>query len=132
MATQPYLKSAVGARLVVMNAVTGLFSCAVGGWMNNYVIRAPEVMRGIGIQDPETGKIVGVSKMCANSARWQTANSRVAMAMPLLFPAIMMWSIERVGLMPKKVIPLELLKITLLAIQLSFAVPCSMACYPQF
>jgi len=131
MGTAPYLKNAVGARLVVMNALTSLLCCAVGGWMNNFVIRAPEAMKGIGIQDPENGKTMGTSKMCANAARWQTANSRVAMAMPLLFPAFMMTAVERLGMMPRRFLPLESLKISLLTVQLIFAVPISMACYPQ-
>jgi hypothetical protein len=74
---------------------------------------------------------MGISKMCANAARWQTANSRVAMAMPLLFPAAMMTLVERLGMMPRRFLPLEAFKITLLTIQLTFAVPISMACYPQ-
>jgi hypothetical protein len=49
MASAPYLKTAAGARLVVMNSMTSLLCCAVGGWMNNFVIRAPEAMKGIGI-----------------------------------------------------------------------------------
>ena len=42
-----------------------MISCGVGGWVNNYSIRAPEVRRGIPVFDSETGKTVGVSKEVA-------------------------------------------------------------------
>jgi hypothetical protein len=116
MATAPYLKTAHGARLVVMNAVTTMLSCAVGGWCNNYVMRAPETKLGISIQDPNSGDIVGVSKKCANAARWQTANSRVAMALPMLFPAAVMMALEKMKICPKGGLSLEALKVTLLTI----------------
>lgn len=116
MATAPYLKTAAGARLVVMNATTTMLSCAVGGWCNNYVMRAPETKLGISIQDPKTGDIVGVSKKCADAARWQTANSRVAMALPMLFPAAVMMSLEKMRLMPKGIWSLEAFKVALLTI----------------
>lgn len=45
----------------MLNTLTGMFACAVGGWVNNYSIRSPEVQKGIAIQDPTSGEVVGVS-----------------------------------------------------------------------
>jgi len=59
-----------GGKLVVLNAIVSTIACAGGGFANNWFIRQPEVKTGIGIQDPATGKVVGVSKNCAKSAVW--------------------------------------------------------------
>ena len=130
--TAGMLANATGARLTVLNSITVMTSVALGGWVNNFAIRQPEVNTGIGIQDPANHEQVGVSKNCAAAARWQTANSRFAMALPLMFPAAVLMGIERLGLMPKAALPLHTLRLTLLAMQLTFAVPLSMACYPQY
>lgn len=59
--TAPMIARAGGARLVMLNTLTGMLSCAVGGWVNNYSIRSPEVAKGIAIRDPTNGQTVGVS-----------------------------------------------------------------------
>lgn len=50
----PLLATAVGARLVAFNALTSVTACGAGGWFNNYMIRAPETVRGIAVLDPAT------------------------------------------------------------------------------
>lgn len=54
--TAPMLKGATGAKLTVLNSLTSMTSVAIGGWVNNFAIRQPEVISGIGIQDPANHK----------------------------------------------------------------------------
>ena len=86
--TQPVIARATGARLIMLNTVTSMLACAVGGWVNNFSIRSPEVQRGIAIVDPNSGQTVGISQECARNARLQTANSRIMMALPMALPAV--------------------------------------------
>jgi len=102
-----------GGRLVLLNASIAVVACGVGGWANNYLIRQPEVNRGIAIQDPVTQEQLGISKKCADIARWQTANSRLFLASPLILPAIMMIGLERFRLVPKGKVGMEMLKFML-------------------
>lgn len=70
MATAPMLKGASGVKEVALNTVVTIVACAAGGWANNYIIRQPEVNVGISVEDPADGKKVGISKKCADAARW--------------------------------------------------------------
>ena len=64
-------------------------------------MRQVEMERGIELNDPDTGEVIGKSKKCALSAVLQTASSRVILAMPVALPAFALLAIERFGLMPK-------------------------------
>lgn len=126
------IAGARGGRLVMLNTITSMLSCAVGGWVNNYSIRSPEVQRGIAIFDPVDGQTVGVSQVCASSARLQTANSRIMMAVPMALPAATLMAIERLGVAPRNNRVMFALKMSLITLQLLVSLPMSMACYPQF
>ena len=60
----------IGGKKVIFNVFVAMVGCGLGGFANNWYMRAPEVEKGIAIQDPVTHEVVGVSKKTAESARW--------------------------------------------------------------
>lgn len=119
-----------GGQLVILNGIVSTVACAMGGFANNYFIRLPEINKGIQIQDPANGKNVGTSKMCAKEAVWQTATSRIVMALPVGLPGYAFYALERKGLVPKNATLLVVLQLALISTQLNFTVPFSMAAFP--
>lgn len=131
LATNPLTAKASGGKLVLLNALVSMTACAMGGFANNYFIRLPETVSGIGIEDPASGETVGVSRICAKEAVLQTASSRILMALPLCLPAFAIYAIERKGFAPKNAALMFALQISLISCQLTAAVPLSMAAFPQ-
>ncbi len=129
--TKGITSRSTGGQLVVLNGIVSTIACAMGGFANNYMIRQPEINKGIQIQDPANGKTVGTSKLCAKEAVWQTASSRIIMALPVGIPGYALYAMERKGLVPKNATLLIALQLTLIAMQLNFSVPLSMAAFPQ-
>ena len=130
--TRGMTANSTGGKLVVLNAIVSMTACAMGGFANNWCIRQPEVTSGgIQIQDPSNGKVVGMSKICAREAIWQTASSRILMALPLFLPGCALYAMEKKGLVPKNFVLLTSLQLFLCAAQLTAAVPLSMAAFPQ-
>jgi len=60
----------------------------------------------------------------------QTATSRAIFAIPILFPAIILFAMERAKVMPKRFIPLTTLQMSLLFLNISIAIPLGTAYYP--
>ena len=87
--------------------------------------------KGIELNDPDTGEAIGKSKLCAKSAVMQTASSRIFLAMPIAIPAFMLLGIEKFGMMPKNPVLNAALQISLICLQLTFAVPLAMGVFPQ-
>lgn len=60
--------SAVGARLIMLNAFTSTVACMCGGFANNWFMRQVEMERGIELCDPDTNEPIGKSPKCAKAA----------------------------------------------------------------
>lgn len=123
--------SATGARLILLNAITSTTACMCGGFANNWFMRQVEMERGIELCDPDTKEPIGKSPKCAKQAVLQTASSRIFLAMPVALPAFALMAIEKVGMMPKHPALAVPLQVGLICAQLMFAVPMSMAAFPQ-
>lgn len=130
-ATKPITARSTGGKLVILNAIVSMMACAMGGFANNWFTRMPETVQGIGIEDPATLKTVGISKICAKEAVLQTASSRILMALPVGIPAFVIYAIEKRGFLPKNIVLLTTLQMSLCGVQLMLAAPISMAAFPQ-
>ena len=89
--------------------------------------------KGIGLFHPKTGEPMdGLpnSKLAAKRAVEQTAISRIMLNVTILLPPTMLIAIERVGLMPKNRVGVEIVNFTTLLIELYFAVPTGIAVFP--
>lgn len=122
-------KNATGAKQIILNAVVGFWACATAGYLNSFIMRNTELEKGIEIQDPN-GNIVGKSKIAAKQAVSQTANSRFFLAIPIFFPPIMLYLIEKRRMMPNNFYLRTILELSLIATELYFAVPFAIGVYP--
>eukprot|EP00347_Sterkiella_histriomuscorum_P004533 403360099 len=125
-----YSKNAVGARLIVLNSISSFFACSTAGYLNAFFMRRTELEKGIDIMDQE-GKFVGKSKIAAQNAVSQTANSRFFLAIPIFFPPTMLYLIEKKNMMPKNFYLRTCLEVSLIACELYFAAPMAISVYPQ-
>ena len=73
---------------------------------------------------------LGKSQAAAQLAVTQTAFSRTLFAVPIMFPAFILYGMERMRLMPKAFGPLTTLQLSLFFMKLSIAVPLGTAFYP--
>jgi len=60
----------------------------------------------------------------------QTAVSRAIFGIPILFPAFILFAMERAKVMPKRIVPLTMLQLSLLFMNISIAIPLGTAYYP--
>ena len=94
-----------GAKLIIANSISAFLACSTAGAMNAWFMRQPELQKGIDIHLPHDGKckdveILGKSRLAAKMAVTETAISRYILTIPILFPALALYAIERKRLMP--------------------------------
>ena len=46
-----YSKTAVGAKLIVLNSISSFFACSTAGFLNAYFMRRTELEKGIDVMD---------------------------------------------------------------------------------
>jgi hypothetical protein len=119
-----------GSKLIIANSVSSFFACASAGYMNAHFMRKTELEKGIDILDDE-GRPLGKSKVAAHKAVAQTANSRFFLAIPIFIPPVILYSIERMRMMPKNFYVRTTLEILAICFELYFAVPFAIGAYPQ-
>jgi len=119
-----------GSKLIVANSVSSFFACASAGYMNAHFMRKTELEKGIDILDDE-GHTLGKSKVAAHKAVAQTANSRFFLAIPIFIPPVILYSIERMRMMPRNFYVRTTLEILAICFELYFAVPFAIGAYPQ-
>ena len=91
-----------GARLIILNSISTMFAVATAGYLNAYLMRQAELKTGIDVFDPEEPtKSLGRSVKAAEMAVSQTAFSRCLFAVPIMFPAFILYGLERASLMPQ-------------------------------
>ena len=62
---------------------------------NVYIMRSGELKDGIDVED-DNGNVIGVSRIAAKQAVWETALSRVFLPAPILiFPPLIMAALEK-------------------------------------
>lgn len=75
--------------------------------------------------------VIGKSQAAAHKAVIQTAISRYALCLPLFLPSLLIYSCERLRIMPTKNPMLTAVQMTFFFGELYFAVPLAIAIYPQ-
>lgn len=121
-----------GARLIILNSISTMFAVAMAGYLNAYLMRQAELKTGIDVYDPEEPtKSLGRSVKAAEMAVSQTAFSRCLFAVPIMFPAFILYGLERASLMPQAKSTKTALQLSLFYLKLSIAVPLGTAYFPQ-
>jgi hypothetical protein len=121
-----------GAKMVFFNTVSTYIACSSAGFSNAYLMRQTEIKTGINVINPETNEPVGLSKKCAEIAVFNTASSRFLMAAPLFIPAIFMFGIEKINMVPTNKFVRLTLDMSLVFLNCYLAVPLSVAMFPKY
>ena len=79
----------------------------------------------------EEGRHLGKSRAAARIAVNQTANSRFFLAIPIFIPPIILYTIEKRGIMPRNFYARTALELCAIAFELYCAVPLAIGAYPQ-
>ena len=88
--------------------------------------------KGIKVYDSETSEEMGISKVCAKKAVFNTAASRIILSMPTFcIPGIAMFLLDKMGLIPRATAPRTVLELTVIAFALWTALPVSVSLFPQ-
>jgi len=124
-----WTKNLHGARLIVANSISSFWACAVAGYLNAHFMRETELEQGIDVTDEE-GHHLGKSRAAARIAVNQTANSRFFLAIPIFIPPIILYTIEKRGMMPRNFYARTALELCAIAFELSCAVPLAIGAYP--
>jgi hypothetical protein len=124
-----YTKHLTGSKLILANSLSSFAACATAGYLNAFFMRRTEFEKGVDVRDHE-GKVYGKSQSAAKKAVYQTANSRIFLAIPIFFPATALYLIEKKGLLPRNFYLRTTLELSLIAFELYFAVPFAISVYP--
>lgn len=109
-----------------------MFAVAAAGYLNAYLMRQSELKSGIDVFSPANPTVsLGRSTAAAEMAVSQTAISRCMFAVPIMFPAFILYGLERARMLPKGRNTSMALKMSLFYLKLSLAVPLGTAFYPQ-
>mmetsp|Transcript_12876 Transcript_12876/g.17325 ORF Transcript_12876/g.17325 Transcript_12876/m.17325 type:complete len:233 (-) Transcript_12876:178-876(-) len=120
-----------GGKLVMLNSVSSFVACALSGFLNAYFMRQTEIKKGIDVFDKYTGENLGKSKVCAEKAVLQTSISRIALVLTIFVPPIALVGLEKVQLMPKNRALKLSVELSLLCLELYFAVPLGLSMYSR-
>ena len=91
----PMTKGATGKKLLFLNFLVGASGSMAANFINCLCMRYPEIDRGLTVySDNKLTQPVGISKICASSAVYETAYSRIIMSfLCLVFPVIIVFSV---------------------------------------
>lgn len=122
-----------GANLFAANSVSSVAAGAAAGYLNAYVMRQSEMKNGIDVfnaADP-TAPVGIKSKIAAEIAVSQTANTRVHQNWTTMLPSLVFLMLERGRLMPKAFWPLMMVQTGVFIGELYLAIPLGVAFYTQ-
>ena len=123
-------KNLKGGNLTLANCLISYTAVATAGFLNSLCMRKGELEKGIKIQD-ESGEDMGVSKICASKAVYQTAFSRIIMSLPTFtIPGITLFLLDKGGLIPRAKIPKTALELCVVSFALWTAPPLSCSLFP--
>jgi len=120
-----------GGKLVMLNSISSFVACALSGFLNAYIMRQTEIKKGIDVCDKETGQSYGKSKICAHTAVMQTSISRIFLVLTIFVPPFLLIGLERARMMPKNRFAKFSTEMSLLCLELYFAVPLGLAIYSR-
>jgi len=103
------------------------FPSCVAGFLNIFFMRSDYFVKGIYVKD-ESGKNIGISKICGAKAVLEGGLSRFVLPMPLILNHFILKGINRYPFGKNIKIAIEL---SLLGVALGFGLPCSIAFFKQ-
>lgn len=120
-----------GGKLLLMNSLVSYAAVACSGFANAFCMRMNEIESGIDMKS-SNGEVVGKSQIAAKKAVIQTSFSRTILAIPVFaIPCAALYSIEKMGMMPKKFGPKTAVELSVLAVALTIAMPMAISFFPQ-
>ena len=128
-----YSKGLTGTNVIVTNSISACVASCTAGYFNAYAMRSTEIKTGIDVMDPaDPDTPIGIkSKVAAEIAVKQTANSRIVQNIPLLFPSMVFVLFEKLKIMPKKFWPKTMVQGLVFLAEIYLAIPLGVAYYPQ-
>ena len=122
----------MGPKMVLFNSISAVMAGSAGGVMNCYMMRQTELQKGIDvfenddfIEKPSVGKSVTAAKC----AVFETAMSRVGLAMPLFTPGLVFMGLHKLRLMPTKFWPKTVVQMIVFFLQQYFTTAFAMALF---
>lgn len=127
----PWTKGATGKKLLFLNFLVGASGSMTANFFNCLCMRYPEIDRGLTVySDNNLTQPVGVSKICASSAVYETASSRVVMSfLCLVFPILIVFSVPN-RFQPQKGAGKFIFDALSISGGLYFGLPASVAIFP--
>jgi len=111
-------KNMKGGSLILANCLISYVAVATAGFLNSLCMRMGELNRGIKVYD-ENNEEMGVSKVCASKAVYQTAFSRLILSAPtFVIPGVAMFLLDKARLMPKHRVPKTIVELLVIAFAL--------------
>jgi hypothetical protein len=128
---KPFTRTFHGGSLVLANSIIAYIAVGSAGFLNSYCMRMGEMEKGIKIFDEDEVER-GISKKAAKTAVINTASSRPILSIPTFFiPGILMFLIDKVGLMPKGRVARTTLDLAVISFALFHALPLSVSIFPS-
>ena len=114
----PMTKTMTGGSLILANCLISYVAVATAGFLNSLCMRMGELNKGIKVFD-EHNEDMGISKVCASKAVYQTAFSRLILSAPtFVIPGVTMFLLDKVGMIPKGKVARTALEIGVLSFAL--------------
>ena len=126
-------RTAYGSKLILINSVVSSLASGTASFINTFFMRRVEKENGIEVfRDEDLTEKIGVSKVCAKKAIFETARSRVFLSVScLVSPAIIFYLVEKLRTTPKTKAIRVLYEIGVFLFALMVNLPVSIAMFPQ-
>lgn len=130
--TAPLTKTASGKKLFFLNFLVGATASGTAGFCNTLCMRYVEIRKGIDVYEDEAlTKKAGVSQKAAESAVFETAQSRILMSWSCMgIPTFLVLSCMALGLAPKGKIGKTIFDLGTITVGLQFGLPISISLFP--
>lgn len=131
-ATAGVTKGATGFKLIFLNSLVATCSSGSANFFNSLTMRYAEIEKGIAVySDEKLHDYLGTSQMCASSAVYQTALSRIMLSVFCLgIPTIMLYFFEKMKVIPKAKGPKLVFESCCVTFGLFAGLPLSVATFP--
>lgn len=126
-----YTQNLKGGPAILANSIISYVAVATAGFLNSLCMRMGEMEKGIKIYD-EDGNEMGISKITAKMAVYQTAFSRILLSLPTFtIPGVSLFIFDKMGMLPKSGLPRTALELSVVTFALWNALPWSVSLFPQ-
>lgn len=118
------------SKMRFVNGLVSLFALSTAGFLNLYLIRYNETLKGITVS--HKGKPMGTSKKAAQTAVFNSAMTRAVLPVPLLMFTPLCWKVaELLKLAPAGKIGIIALDMVFIVFALTFSLPVAISLFKQ-